>query len=89
MGGLPSEFSEIRHSQSVYRLANMVILEKSINQNLGNEGFSSKKPRLAESTVTIANYIGENYDEWTPSIIDTRQRYLANQAKSIWKINDL
>ncbi len=84
-----SEFSDIKHSQSVYRLANMVLLEKSINQSIGNEGFSSKKSGLAESTVTIANYIGENYDEWTPSIIDTRQRYLANQAKSIWKINDL
>lgn len=83
------DFNEVRHSQSVFRLANMVILEKSINQNMGNESFQIKKPHLSQSSVEIAKYIGDHYDNWTPTIIESRQRYLANQAKSIWKINDI
>ncbi|TOG38075.1 hypothetical protein CGJ05_22195 [Vibrio parahaemolyticus] len=67
----------------------MVILEKSINQNMGNESFQIKKPHLSQSSVEIAKYIGDHYDNWTPTIIESRQRYLANQAKSIWKINDI
>ncbi|AMF96452.1 DUF262 domain-containing HNH endonuclease family protein [Vibrio harveyi] len=84
-----SEFNETRHSQSVYRLANMVILEKSINQNIGNSDYSAKKAAFLESSVATTKALAEHYDSWSPDAIESRQKYLSKQAKSIWKINGL
>ncbi len=84
-----SEFNETRHSQSVYRLANMVILERSINASIGNTDYAIKKSALANSAIGTTKAVSEFYDSWTPESIESRQKYLAKQAKSIWKINGL
>jgi len=83
------DFNDVKHSQCVYRLANMVILEKTLNQSLGNSGYSEKKSVLETSSISLTKGLAEKYDRWTPDTIDSRQKYLAKQAKSIWKINSL
>ncbi|MEP1447427.1 MAG: DUF262 domain-containing HNH endonuclease family protein [Paraglaciecola sp.] len=82
-------FNDVKHSQCVYRLANMVILERSINKTIGNMGYSEKKLVLEKSNVSLTKSLVEKYDEWTPETIESRQQYLAKQAKGIWKINSL
>ncbi|WP_050933296.1 DUF262 domain-containing protein, partial [Vibrio harveyi] len=84
-----SDFSEMRHSQSVYRLANMVILERSINLAVGNGSYESKKEGLSNSSIQTTKAVPALFDSWTPEAIDSRQKYLATQAKSIWMINGL
>lgn len=83
------DFNDVKHSQCVYRLANMVILEKTLNQSLGNSGYSEKKSILETSSISLTKGLAEKYDRWTPDTIDSRQKYLSKQAKSIWKINSL
>ncbi|WP_407829380.1 DUF262 domain-containing protein [Shewanella algae] len=81
------QFNGVRQQQSIYRLANMVILEKSINKNIGNCPYEVKRESLKESTVAITAGLANFYDDWTPETIDSRQRYLAKKAKTIWRIN--
>ena len=82
-------FNDILHSQSVYRLANMVIIEKTINKLIGNEDYITKKAAFADSSVNMTSSLAERYDEWTPATLNSRQNELAKQAKSIWKIQEL
>jgi len=82
-------FNDITHNQSIYRLANMIILEKGINNKIGNSNFEEKRKKYKESKVPLTLSLSEKYDDWSPAIIDSRQKYLAKQAKSIWKIQVL
>ena len=81
------EFNEIKHSQHVYRLANMIILEKSLNRNIGNIAYKDKKIVLSTSSISLTSGLADKYDSWTPETINSRQKHLATQAKSIWMIN--
>ncbi len=82
-------FSDVEHSQYAYRLANMVILEKTLNKGIGNKSYLEKKAVLERSNVGFTKALADKYDEWTPEAIDSRQLYLAKQAKSIWKIKSI
>lgn len=83
------QFNGVRLQQSIYRLANMVILEKSINKNIGNCPYQVKRELLKESVIAITSGLANFYDDWTPESIDSRQRFLAKKAKTIWRINGL
>lgn len=83
------QFNGVRQQQSIYRLANMVILEKSINKNIGNCSYEVKRESLKKSAVAITAGLANFYDDWTPETIDSRQKYLAKKAKTIWRINGL
>ena len=83
------QFNGVRLQQSIYRLANMVILEKSINKNIGNCPYQVKRELLKESVIAITSGLANFYDDWTPESIDSRQRFLAKKAKTIWRINEL
>lgn len=82
-------FNDVEHSQYVYRLANMVILEKSLNKDIGNKSYLEKKTVLEKSNVDFTKVLADKYDKWTPETIDSRQLYLAKQAKSIWVIKSI
>ncbi|EPX6939934.1 DUF262 domain-containing protein [Vibrio alginolyticus] len=82
-------FTDVAHSQAVYRLGNMVIIEKSINQNVGNKSYDVKRPQYEKSTVQLTSKLATLFDNWSTDTIESRQKFLAKQAKSIWKINSL
>lgn len=82
-------FNESERSQSVYRLANMVILERTKNSAISNSGYIGKKEFFLESAIKNTRELAEHYDKWTPDTIESRQRYLSKQAKSIWRIGEL
>ncbi|HCH1007462.1 TPA: DUF262 domain-containing protein [Vibrio parahaemolyticus] len=83
------QFNSVRQQQSIYRLANMVILEKSINKNIGNCPYEVKRESLKKSAVVITAGLANFYDDWSPETIDSRQRFLAKKAKTIWRVNGL
>lgn len=73
-----SEFEDMK-----YRLGNLVLLRKSVNNQLGNGDFGSKKDALAASILTLTKAVGE-LDDWTPAAITKRQDDLAELAVRVW-----
>ena len=71
----------------VYKLGNMCLLEKKLNNNLGNKNYTEKSEIYKTSTFLDTREIAENYSEWTADKINTRQSKMGKVAKGIWKIN--
>ena len=86
------EWEAIDHSdqeQFIYRLGNMTLMKSNENRNIGNQGFEVKKDMYKNSEFEITRKIAEDNTDWAPSRIAGRQRWMAKQAKSIWKISQL
>jgi hypothetical protein len=73
----------------VFRLGNLTLMHKGVNKDLGNASYSQKKPVYAESTFGITRKIAEDNADWTPERLVARQKWMANQAFSIWRIEQL
>lgn len=65
------------------RLGNMVLLTRKINSDIGNKGFSFKKPFLENSNFYLTKEIS-TYHEWGVSQIEERQKALAELAVKAW-----
>lgn len=86
-------FSDGDVEQYVYRLGNMTLMEKSANRGLGAAAYDEKKATYGEkkatygeSSVRMTRRLPEEYDEWTPASIASNQRWLANEAITVWKV---
>jgi len=82
-------FSDEEADAMIYRLGNMTLLNTGTNKILGNSGFAVKKSAFANSDFELTRKIAEDYFEWTPGRIATRQRWLARLATSVWRISQL
>ena len=72
------------HAKALYqRLGNEVLLQASVNSDMGNSGFNKKRPVLAKSTYSLTNMVGKESD-WGQDQIDRRQKTLAKLAVSTW-----
>jgi len=76
-------------SSEVYRIGNMILLERKLNKDAGNQNFSKKKENLSLSDHFSAKDICENFDNWDVSSIGIRQAKLGNVATSIWRVSQL
>lgn len=83
------DFSDRDLESFVYRLANMVPLEKNKNRDLGNKPYNEKRPVLEQSKFKLTKELAEENDVWTPERINARQKKLARLATSIWRIPQL
>lgn len=70
----------------IYRLGNMCLLEKKLNNNIGNKRYAEKVDVLNQSTFITTNSISSEYPEWVQQSIVDRQKQMAKCAKTIWKI---
>ncbi|TAN40622.1 MAG: DUF262 domain-containing protein [Nitrospirae bacterium] len=70
----------------VYRLGNLTLLEKSLNKETGIDGFTDKKVVFAKSSIQLTRSIANYYNEWNEESISARQKRLAVEAKSIWRL---
>ncbi len=77
------------HDQFVYRLGNMTILNKSVNRDLGNTDFLTKKAKYLESEFALTQRVANENSEWNPERIAEHQKWMARQATSIWRISQL
>jgi uncharacterized protein with ParB-like and HNH nuclease domain len=82
-------FSDVEHESSLYRLGNMTLLTSSENRDLGNKGYDEKRPVFNNSNFKITQKIAEDNNQWTVDRIAAHQNWMANQAKSIWRISQL
>lgn len=73
----------------VDRLANMLMLENSLNRAIGNSSYAEKRPVLQSSALRVTSGLAEENADWTPERLDNRQRQLANLATTIWRIAQL
>jgi hypothetical protein len=82
-------FSDDEWEALVYRLGNLTLLPKSVNKDLGNAPYTTKKPVYDGSAFGITKKIATDNADWTPARLAARQQWMANQATSIWRIDQL
>lgn len=80
------EFSEEEFNRSIYKLGNLTLLEKKINRDAGIKSYNEKKIFYNDSKCKLTNVIPSHYDSWNEDKISMRQKQLAKDAKSIWRI---
>ena len=81
-----NQFEETTQIDSlVSRIGNMTLLDRKQNQSLGNKNFSEKKEIFKKSSFQVTKNCCE-YQSWNEASITRRQKWLGNQAKSLWHI---
>ncbi len=79
-------FPQRSRSGATWRLGNLTLLERSANREVGNEAYSAKIPVYAQSGYAVTKAIPEMApEEWTPELLDERQRRMAKRAVHIWR----
>lgn len=82
-----SDFSNDLVERFVYRLGNLTPLKAGANREAGNQPFEIKKALYTASEFVITRKIADENADWTPERITARQKWLAKQATSIWRID--
>lgn len=71
---------------AVYRLGNLTLLEPSANREVGNADYSSKQSFYQRCTYALTKRVCEIApDTWTLSLLEERQRQLAERAVHLWR----
>jgi hypothetical protein len=80
-------FPPERREQWTYRLGNLTLLEPSRNRALGRADYATKAA-YADSSYALTRRLAELAPaEWTPALIDARQRELADRATHLWRLD--
>ena len=74
---------------SIYKLGNLTLLEKNLNNALDVEPFSNKNKVYGRSNSKITQSIPTHYSTWNERNITARQGRLAVEAKTVWRIQEL
>ena len=79
-------FAPERWEVSMYRLGNLTLLEAATNRTVGNAAYADKCAAYNKSSYVLTKKIPEIAPEqWTPELVDERQRQLAVRAVHLWK----
>lgn len=81
------QFDDQQREAFTYRLGNLTPLATADNRDLGNAGFSEKRPVYQVSEFALTRKLAEDFDTWTVEKIRSHQEWLAKQATGIWRIN--
>ena len=74
------------YHEAIDRLANFALLPAGKNRRADRDDFAEKKAVLQESGLEINRQIAA-YKDWNIDSINKHQKWLARQAKTVWKIN--
>ena len=77
-------FSEDEHSRYVERLGNYALLEYGKNKGIGQQPFPEKSVVFETSQYGLTKELAGS-GEWTPAMINDRQKRLAKLATAIWR----
>ena len=81
-------FSPDQQDAYVNRLGNLTLLEAGKNRDLGNASFAKKVAAYSTSVYRLTQQIPERAPtEWTPALVDERQKRLARRAVQIWRVD--
>jgi hypothetical protein len=75
-------YSHDQHERFVNRLGNYTLLDPSRNRDLGNLPFPDKLAGYQQSGYKMTTRISAT--EWTPDLIEARQREMAGWAATVW-----
>ena len=79
-------FAHDKWESEVYRLGNLTLLEASINREIGNEPYPAKCEAYTGSGYSLTQKVPEMAPEqWTPELINDRQKKLAKMAMQVWR----
>jgi hypothetical protein len=79
-------FPEQLWEANVYRLGNLTLLEPGLNRQVGNGEYPQKVAAYAQSQYRLTRDIVELAPEqWTPELLNERQRRLAARAVHRWR----
>lgn len=67
-----------------YRLGNYTLLEKKLNNDIGNSNYMEKRPVYEESTSKMTKLIA-TVEKWDKEELGKRQHQMAKIADSIWR----
>ncbi|MEM6396622.1 MAG: DUF262 domain-containing HNH endonuclease family protein [Bacteroidota bacterium] len=71
----------------VYRLGNLCLIERNLNQEAGVLGYSDKKAIYRKSRIASTASIPDKFDQWDENAVNSRQNELARLATGIWQLN--
>ena len=80
-------YDEHRDEKMIYRLGNMTLLKVKANRDLGNGTYADKSPVYEKSDFEITKKVAAEYNEWTADKIASRQRWMATQATTVWRVD--
>ena len=84
-----SQFTDQQIEAFAYRLGNCTLLEGTPNHAAGNAAYEQKRQDYAASVFQITRDIAADNDEWTVERLANRQRRMAHQVTSIWRVGQL
>jgi len=82
-----TDYDEHRDEKFIYRLGNMTVMETKANRDIGNAVYNEKKKAYETSCFEVTKKIAEEYAEWNPDKIASRQNWMATQATAVWRID--
>ena len=79
-------FPPDRWEAVVERLGNLTLLERTLNRNVGNAGYQAKRAAYESSGYALTREVADLApEEWTPALLEERQRRLAARAVRLWR----
>ncbi len=79
-------FPHERWDAYIPRLGNLTLLESNRNREVGNRTYEEKLSSYADSSYALARRIPEAAPEqWTPELLEARQRRMAERAVHLWR----
>ena len=80
-----SDFNETLHKSYYRRIGNLTLLDKRMNNDIGNGPFEGKKAVYKQSEIIITKNLTK-YDKWSSNEIEKRQKEFAEKAVEIWNV---
>ena len=79
-------FGRDTYHEATDRLANFALLPAKKNRDVDRASFNEKRQVLENSVLEINSQIA-THEKWDMDAINKHQKWLANQAKTVWKIS--
>ena len=83
------EFSNEEVNRSIYRIGNLTLLEKKLNRDADTKNYAQKKLIFTQSNCKLTQNIPDTFDTWNEDKLSSRQKKLAKEAKSVWRVQEL
>lgn len=83
------DFSNEAVNRSIYRIGNLALLEKKLNRDADTKNYEKKKLIFEQSNCKLTQNIPETFETWNEDKLSARQRKLAKEAKSVWRVQEL
>jgi hypothetical protein len=81
------KFTTEQQERLIDRLGNYLLLESKLNgRAAGNSSFAQKRLVYEKSQYIETCRFAEQYEDWTPTAVESRQAQLARVATAVWKV---